>query len=212
MINVDIINLDKKREENLKKYGIDKKTIEKYKAKIKDKGNKIELSKELYTLISSKSFNDTNNINEVTSLILRGADLNYHNEKKGDFPLLICCRKGYFNTFILLVKFGADINNKNNYGTTATMASARHGYEEMLKLLIQMGANIDARCIDKDNALDSAIKHNEENCIKLLKDASCITALYECELEQKITYKNVVDQLDKASKELELILKKQITN
>lgn len=212
MNNVNIIKLNNERIEHLKKYGIDVETIGEYKSKIKSNSKSEELSKELFLLIKSKDFNEKENIEKMTELIINGADVDYHDEAKGDFPLLICCKKGYVGTFILLLKFGADVNNKNNYGTTATMAAARHGYDELLKILIYKNADIDARCIDGDNALDSAKIHHELDCIRILKNASCITSSYECKIEtteEIITHEKALAKIEEAYTKLQNLMKKQ---
>ena len=211
MKNINIIELSNKREEHLKKYRIDDESIKECKEKIRPKGNIEELSKELHLLISSKNFNEEESFERMTELIIKGANVDYKDEKKGDFPLLICCRKGYKGTFILLIRFGANINNKNNYGTTATMAAARHGYDELLKLLIEKGADIDERCIDSDNALDSAKIHNELDCVKLLEESSCITSSYDYQietLEEKTTHAKVMSIIDKALIDLDKVVDK----
>ena len=84
---------------------------------------------------------------------------------------MVCSRKNYLKTFIVLLKAGANVNQINNYLTTSTMASARHGNKEILELLILMKADVNARCLDGDNAVMSAKRHNQIECFKMLMDA-----------------------------------------
>lgn len=129
-----------------------------------------ELGKQLFEMISKRGYDD-NNFEKVLELINQGANIEYKNEKKGDFALLVCARKGYFKTFVTLIKAGANINQTNNYLTTATMASARHGYQKILDILIMMGADINAQCLDGDTALMSAKRHSQIECFQTLVDA-----------------------------------------
>lgn len=126
------------------------------------------LGKELFEHVSAKQFKD--DTDKVIELIQKGANIGYQNEK-GDFPLLVCARKGHLNTFIVLIKAGANVNQTNNYLTTTTMAAARHGQKEMLRILIQFGADINARCLDGDTAIMSAKRHSKQECFDILKNA-----------------------------------------
>lgn len=171
MNNTSLISLESERIELLKKYSLDENNINEFKNRIKEvppeKSN--ELGKNLLELVSKKSYSD--DYEKALDLILNGANIEYKNEKKGDYALLICARKNYFQTFLSLIKAGANINQVNNYLTTATMASARHGNIEMLKILITLGADINARCLDGDNAIMSAKMHEQTECFNMLVNA-----------------------------------------
>ena len=168
MNNASLAMLENHRMELLKKYELDLENIKKFKEKIQQVSEEesTELGKELFELISTKGFND--DYEQALELIYKGANIEYKNEKKGDFSLLICARKNYLKTFLALVKAGANINQVNNYLTTPTMASARHGNKEMLEVLILMGADINARCLDGDNAIMSAKRHDQVECFDML--------------------------------------------
>lgn len=173
MNNVDLSLLEQKKAELLKKYGLDQKSIEEFKSKIKvvSKEEKTALGKELFELLISKDFDDETDYEKVIELIYNGADIEYNNVKKRNFPLLRCARKSYLKSFIALLKAGANVNQKNNYLTTATMASARHGNKEMLEILILMKADINAKSKDGDNALISARNHHQVDCFYMLVNA-----------------------------------------
>ena len=138
MNNTSLVMLENNRVEFLKKYELDPESIKKFKETIQQVSEEesTELGKELFELISKKGFND--DYEKALELIYKGANIEYKNEKKGDFTLLICARKNYLKTFLALVKAGADINQVNNYLTTTAMASARHGNKEILEILIIM--------------------------------------------------------------------------
>ena len=173
MNSVDILLLEQQRVNKLKEYGLDSDSINEFKSKIKivSEEEKDSLGEKLFKLISSKSFKDETDYEKVIKLIYKGANIEYKNDTKGDYALLICARKNYLKAFIALIKAGANINQKNNYLTTATMASARHGNKEMLEILILMKADINAKCKDGDNALISAKNHYEVDCFYMLVNA-----------------------------------------
>lgn len=173
MNSVDLLLLEQQRIDKLKQCELDQESIKAFTGKIKvvSEEEKIALGKELFDLVTSKGYKDETDYEKVIELIYKGADTEYKNDTKGDFPLLRCARKNYLKTFIVLVKSGANINQKNNYLTTATMASARHGNKEILEILILMKADINAKCKDGDNALISARKHTQVDCFNMLINA-----------------------------------------
>lgn len=134
-----------------------------------------KLGKELFELLRKKKFNEESDLEKVVDLIKRGANVNYKdNEKetsKGNYPLYFCCRRGNINTFLSLIRAGADINITNNYGTTPCMVSARHNQAQLLRILIALDVDINAKCVDGDNAIISAKRNNSVECFELLKNA-----------------------------------------
>ena len=97
--------------------------------------------------------------------------------------MLVCARKGYTNIAYILLRAGANVNQVNNYLTTATMAAARHGHKDLLQLLIILGANVNAKCFDGDNALMSAKRHEQQECFDILIKA-----------QSHLTHKNIANQ------------------
>lgn len=179
MNNVDLLLLEQQRIDKLKEYGLDPESIKEFKSKIKvvSEEEKITLGKELFELVTAKSYKDETDYEKVIELIYKGADIEYKNDTKGDFVLLRCARKNYLKTFLVLIKAGVNINQKNNYLTTATMASARHGNKEMLEILILMKADINAKSKDGDNALISARNHHQVDCFYMLVNAGANLAV-----------------------------------
>ncbi|MBO4245785.1 MAG: ankyrin repeat domain-containing protein [Bacilli bacterium] len=136
---------------------------------------------DMFIHANDKEYSDESRLKKCKELLLKGADPNFKGlpnnrnkrEEKGNFPLLLCSRKGYTKIAHLLLCFGADPNMANNYGTTSVMAAARHGHSEILEMLIAKGADINAVCRDGDYALISAVYHNEkekkqDKCIDIL--------------------------------------------
>ena len=172
MNNASVVSLENEREELLKKFGLDPESVEEFRCKIKKVSQEEadRFGKEMLEMISKRGFND--NFDKVVEFIYKGANIEFKNEKKSDFALIVCARKNYLKTFIALLKAGADVNQINDYFTTATMASARHGNKEMLKLLIALGADVNARCLDGDTAIMSAKRHDQVECFDILVKAS----------------------------------------
>lgn len=173
MNNIDILKIEIEREQTLKKYGLDEDSIKSFKEKINsisEEESKV-LGQELFELISKKGYNEESELDKVIELIYKGANVEYKNEKKGNYSLLICSQKNYLKTFIVLLKAGANVNQTNNFQTTSTMAAARHGNKEILELLILMKADVNARYLDGENALMSAKRHDQIECFNMLMNA-----------------------------------------
>lgn len=174
MNNSSLFELEQERLEQLKKYQIDEASILEFRSKIQvvsgEESNK--LGKELFDLVMKKNFND--NYDKVLDLVRRGANIEFVGGSKGNTALMLCARKNYLKTFLVLVRAGVNINHKNNYLSTATMTSARHGNKEILSILILMRADINARCLDGDSAIMSAKRHDQKECFMMLYNANAI--------------------------------------
>ena len=176
MNDTSLISLENAKLKKLEEYKLDKKSISEFKSKIKevDDETRNNLGKELFELIynkkkSSKVTDDFTN--KVIELIIGGADIEYEAERKGDFPLLLCARKGFIEIAYILLRAGANVNQTNNYLTTPIMTTARHGHKDLLELLILLGADVNAQCLDGDNALMSAKIHDQQECFDILVHA-----------------------------------------
>ncbi len=174
MNDTSLFTLENNRQQLYKYYGVDSDSIKEFMSSVatvsEEEAN--ALGKELFELISKKGYNDSDG--KAVALIKRGANVEFKNDKKGDYALLVCARKGYIETFKVLIKRGANVNQVNNYFTTALMAAARHGRLDMVKILLLFGADINARCLDGDNALFSAKRHGQKACFDELLKANAI--------------------------------------
>lgn len=174
MNNTSLLTLEQERLNTLKQYELDEESIQTFRSRItkvsEEESNK--LGKELFDLVIKKSFND--DYEKVLDLVLKGANLEYVGGNKGNTVLMICARKNFLKSFLVLVRAGVNINHKNSYLTTATMTSARHGNKDILNILILMGADINARCLDGDNAIMSAKRHDQDECFQILYHANAI--------------------------------------
>lgn len=165
----EYIDSNMNKEEKLKSLYLDNKSLEDFRKKIKkvDKEESDKLGEELHKIIKMYGESEEN-LEKITELIYKGANVNYKESKKGNFPLLLSTRNGKKNYTYLLLRAGADVNLTNNYNTTATMAAARHGYTDLLETFILLGADVNIQCIDGDTALFSAKLHSKQECFDLL--------------------------------------------
>lgn len=174
MNDSSLIELENNKLKKLEEYKLDEKSILEFQSKIKkvEEEESDRLGKELLELFPQKkksaSLTTDELLDKALELIQNGANIEYKDESKGDFPLLICARKGYIEIAYALLRSGANVNQANNFGTTATMAAARHGHEELLQLLILLGADVNVACFDGEDALISAKRHNRQGCADIL--------------------------------------------
>ncbi len=70
-------------------------------------------------------------------MLYRGADIN--KRSKGDLsPSMLCCKKNYQNIAELLIKKGANVNEKNILGDTPVKIAQLNGNEELALKLIKL--------------------------------------------------------------------------
>lgn len=70
-----------------------------------------------------------------------------------------------------LIKDGADVNAKDNYGWTAMMMSAWNGHTECVAALISAGTDVNANDNYGNTAILLAAWDGNKDCVKLLKKA-----------------------------------------
>jgi ankyrin repeat protein len=112
-----------------------------------------------------------NNISFIKQYINNGKNINAKNIFLGNTPLHIACNfQTYFKTFELLVKHGADVNAKDNFGNTPlhtvlatnVILDGRCPAGKKLFFLIKHGADVNA----KDN-LGGTLLNNQVIACKL---------------------------------------------
>ncbi len=90
----------------------------------------------------------------------------------GETILLSACGSGQVSVVSLLLKYGANIHQRNKYsGYTALHKAAEKGYTELVKILLHNGSNLFENTKDGDNALHLAAENGHQNMIELLLDA-----------------------------------------
>lgn len=129
-----------------------------------------KLGAELVKLLDDKEYRDNNELscNSVLTLIMNGANIEYKTPKKGIYPLLVCARKNYFNTALILIRAGANINQVNNFLTTPVMACCKYGSIDVLNVLLLLGADVNMRYLDGETALMSAKRHDQVEAFNML--------------------------------------------
>jgi ankyrin repeat protein len=90
----------------------------------------------------------------------------------GETILLTACGNGQNSIVSLLLKYGANIHQKNKYtGCTALHKACEKGYTELVKILLHNGSNLFELTKDGDSALHLAAENGHQNMIELLVDA-----------------------------------------
>lgn len=93
-------------------------------------------------------------------------------DKENNTALILASKFGYNEIVKILIENGADINAKDNEGTTALMNAAMdidyYTNDEICKLLIENGADINAKDLQGNNALIYASIFEHFDIIKLL--------------------------------------------
>lgn len=114
---------------------------------------------EALTFLLMKDTED-GNLERVKARIEAGADINAN---AGEGTALMCAAfGGHQNILELLIRLGADVNAKTEYGETALMYGAKNGKRDTVELLIKSGANINAKDDDGETALIYAIKSSSD--------------------------------------------------
>ncbi len=130
-----------------------------------------------FMLMSQVSFAGTDlisaaydgNLSQVTSLVKKGADVNYTNNN-GSTALLFAAQKGHIKIVKYLIEKGADVNHVNNDGFTALLFAAQDGHSEVVKWLIEKGAEVNRAAKDGSTPLLVAVEMGHQEIVKCLID------------------------------------------
>ena len=71
----------------------------------------------------------------------------------------------------LLSSPGADVNARDERGSTPLLEAARYGHDDICRILIANGADIKAKDKDGKTALMLAVQGNHDDVVRLLKQA-----------------------------------------
>ena len=71
----------------------------------------------------------------------------------------------------LLSSPGADVNARNDRGSTPLLEAARYGHDNICRMLIASGADLKAKDKDGKTALMLAIQNNHDDVVRVLKEA-----------------------------------------
>ncbi len=84
--------------------------------------------------------------------------------------LIFSCRSGNLDLITERVQKGADINYRNNDGSTPILAAISKGYFAAVKYLINQGADLSCKDSYGNNPLEYAIESNNKEIAELLFD------------------------------------------
>lgn len=115
----------------------------------------------LNTWIHNASYNG--DMEYITSLIERGADINSQNEY-GQTPLWVAFNQGRISCARFLLKLGANPNTKDCYGDTLLHRFCQLKFPEYVKILLENGA--DPSILDRNDqtAKEVALKQKDDIC------------------------------------------------
>ncbi len=124
-----------------------------------------------------------------TGRILINAGANVNSEYP---PLLIAVKMGSDDFIDLLLGAGADVNGKDNSGTTALILATLFNYERIVKVLLKAGADVNA-ITKSDEVLDIMVSAGAD------KDAISETGVTALMLAEKNGSKTVINMLHEAN-------------
>ena len=84
------------------------------------------------------------NLNQVNSLLAKGADPNIRDEY-GYTPLILAASEGRSDMVRQLIDKGADVNARTASNWTALLWASSMGYSDVVKLLLERGADPEAK-------------------------------------------------------------------
>jgi ankyrin repeat protein len=90
----------------------------------------------------------------------------------GELPITVAVSSGHQDVLDLLIKYGADVNSRDNQGMTPLLYACQHGRAEAVKSLIDAGADPDLPYSDGRPPVVVAAAKNHASIVKLLMDAS----------------------------------------
>ena len=168
MLSIDLSEIEQQKESVLASFELNQASCKQFQDQIASVSEleKEQLGKQLYDLLSKRTFDDTDGADQVRDLILAGADISYLPEQ-GDFPLYICARNNYFKSFCYLLRAGAPLDQVNAMGSSPIMISAK-GNQDIVVFLLLLGANVNLRDEYGNNAIMYARKYNRKECFELL--------------------------------------------
>ena len=100
--------------------------------------------------------------------LLEGRGINDTINHMGWTLLIYNSRRGELNSVKLLLLAGADVDKRDNEGSSALHYAAGQGHEAVAKALLDGGADVFARCLDGRTPLHRAAGNGKLECTKLL--------------------------------------------
>ena len=108
---------------------------------------------------------------KLKKLLKRGADINARNPLDSNkTPCMLVARHGNADTLEMLIKNGAKINQKDEYGRTECMLAAMGGRNDNIRVLAKHNANLDEQDEKGDTACMIAVSNKHIETAKVLAD------------------------------------------
>ncbi|MBV8661066.1 MAG: ankyrin repeat domain-containing protein [Candidatus Dependentiae bacterium] len=122
------------------------------------------------TLMDAISKDDIEKVKRLIQLDV--VDVNQKDDSFfGETPLHVAIEYEAYKVIPLLVKAGADVNQKNNYDLTPLHYAALNNAYKVILLLVKAGADINQRDNNGDTPLHLAAEGNVDKAVQLLLDA-----------------------------------------
>lgn len=111
----------------------------------------------------------------VELLLSLGADVNGYNDYDGKTALMWAAQYGHVETCRLLLRHGAYVDARTNWGSTALMWAAEFGHIQVCQLLINAGAHVNTHTKNNSTAYSYAKRNGHSLVCTLLVDAGATT-------------------------------------
>jgi ankyrin repeat protein len=108
----------------------------------------------------------------TSAVVLLDKGMNPNIIEAGQSPLMIAARNGEVKLTRALIAFGADVNLRNDDGTTALMLAARHGHTEVADLLLKSGADAELRNNRGYTSADLARMFKHDETLNILRQTN----------------------------------------
>ena len=110
------------------------------------------------------------NLEAIRQHIKAGSDLNEKDPMSGASPMIVATVFGQIEALKALIEGGADVDYRNNEGSTALIVAAVFDRIEVSKILIEAGADINAKNNEGSTALHTAALLCRTKIVEILLD------------------------------------------
>ena len=114
----------------------------------------------------------------VQSLLEHGAEVNTRTDHDNSTPLHISANAGLNEVVRVLLKYGADIDAKDDKGWTPLHNAAKSGEHEVVRMLLKCGANASTKDYEGRTPSHLALGNGHEKTAKLLSDYGAKDVVY----------------------------------